>query len=140
MEPKMIGKFDAITFDGDRINFEVYDNKVVKCDSLGLLRPIKRMILKPNVTLYFENGQHFTADLYERATGNKRFLIKEYQINEDLLDYMIDNQMAEYSTDCAVLYDFDIEKAYDRKYQTRAFKYVKEKSKRMVKAKQGIFR
>ena len=44
-----------------------------------------------------------------------------------------------YSTDMAYLYGLNPEYASDREYQTRAFKYVKDDTKRLVKQKQGIF-
>ena len=137
---KTIGRFEAVTFDGDVFKFKLNEDNTLSCDSFDLVRPIKKILLKPNMELRFENGQYLTSDSYARATKSKRFLIKEYRISENLLDYMVDEKIAKYSTDCAGLYDFKVEKAYDQKYQTRAFKHIKDKSKQMLKAKQGVFR
>ena len=66
-------------------------------------------------------------------------MIKSYNISNELLEYLIRERIVRYSTDMAYFYGFDPEYAYDREYQTRAFKYVKDDKKRLVKQKQGNF-
>ena len=70
--------------------------------------------------------------------NDKEYLIKEYKIDEDLMDYLLSNDMVKYSQDMAVLYGFDVSKSYDRN-GGYPFKRAIKKGPVLKYEKQGYF-
>lgn len=139
-----IGTFKAITFTGEAIDFVVKGDGIY-CDFLSerlseenRAMPIRMLQLKPNFTYYYTDNYSWKVPCYLKETGMKNSLIKNFEINEDLLTVMTQLELVRYSHDMAVLYGLNAKYSYDRKSQTRAFKHV-PKEKRMVLAKRGIF-
>ena len=69
-------------------------------------------------------------------------LIGNYVIDDELLRYLKDNNMARYSTDMAHLYNFGDKNGYDHRenYGVRSpFKRAKKKGQILQKQRMGIF-
>ena len=110
---KDVAKFKAITFSDKEFTITL-DDECLYCEEL-FDYPIDRIFLNPNMRfINFSVNKRFSFDSYSRETGSKRYLIREYQIDDDLLYYMINNGMARISTDMALFYGFDLEYGYDR--------------------------
>ncbi len=161
---KEVGRFKAVTFDGEIFEFIVCENGIC-CKNLhdGTIL-FEKLTLKPSFTF---SKAHYTPshqktkysnssetkegrderwrdnpsslDSYIRGNYLEKTLICQYLIDDELLEYLIKNKMIDYSTDMAYLYGLDADYAYDREYQTRAFKWVKKKSKILTKQKRGFF-
>lgn len=133
------GRFNAVTFDDQVYEFVVDNEGYIYCDAIVKDRAIKRLIMKPNFEAIFVNGGWISCDCLARMNGGRKSLIKSFNISPQLVRDLALNWNIIYSTDMACLYELDPEYAYDKDYQTRAFKYVKNPAKRLVKQKQGIF-
>ena len=133
----VIGRFNATTYDDKDINFIVYDNDTIDCLDLGK-EEIKRVILKPRFELIKEDNIYTYGSVHDSKSEPYFGLVKEYDIEEDLFDYLKSHGMIMYSTEMAYLYDFKDKKGYDAKDKSRAFKWTK-KEKIMKKQKEGRF-
>lgn len=132
--------FSAVTYDNNVYHFSINSNDEIYCDEFGITFPSKIIELKPNFVLRNELRRSiYSLDDYCRERNKKKSLIREYVIDAELYEYLINKRMLMYSTDMAILYGFDPQYAHDAHYQTRAFKHVKDKSRRLAKQKHGKF-
>lgn len=63
--------------------------------------------------------------------------IESIEISDALFLYLKNNNMIMYSTDMAYLYNLSNKDRYDKYYQTRAFKHIKDKEKILSKQRNG---
>lgn len=70
---------------------------------------------------------------------SKRQYVESIDIDPELLSDLVNHGAIYYSTDMAYLYGLDPKQAYDRQYNRRAFKHVKDKSRILALQKQGIY-
>lgn len=158
---KEVGRFKGLSFDGQIFEFIVCENGIFCTNLHDETVLYEKLTLKPSFTF---SKAHYTAlrekqkystktnktekssssnpsslDSYIRENNLEKILICQYLIDDELLAYLIKNKMIDYSTDMAYLYGLDSDYAYDRQYQTRAFKWVKKKSKILTKQKRGFF-
>lgn len=136
--------FKALTFDNNIYNFAVTSDNEIYCQEFGISIPAYLIELKPNFVLRDQGKRTiYSLDDHINNRNKSKSLIKEFIIDNDLLNYMIKNKMVIYSTDMAFLYGFDPRYAYDSYCQKRAFKSyrnnVKKKTKILEKQKRGIF-
>jgi len=136
MEKQKVGSFTLRTFAGKLFKFIVYDNKMMYCKEISKY-PIYRLILKPKFELFGINEYNNPTSIFIPRKNISDF-IESIDIDEELLEYIKINNMIEYSTDMAFLYNLSDKNGYDRIYQTRAFKHV-EKSKILSKQRRGFY-
>lgn len=133
----VIGRFSATSFEDKDIHFLVYSDNTIGCQELGK-KNIERMVIKPRFELISDGNIYTYGSPYEGKSEPYFGLIKEYNIEEDLFDYLKSHGMIMYSTEMAYLYDFKDKKGYDAKEKNRAFKWT-DKAKIMKKQKEGRF-
>ena len=134
METKELGRFYAIAFDETIYEFIVYNDYMI-CPTISNEK-IKRIVLKPRFDL-IEYGKG--ALWMPVAAGYTKGLIKTYDIDDELFNYLREKNMIMYSIDMAYLYGFKDKSGYDRQYNKTPFKRVKDKEKILIKQKQGKF-
>lgn len=131
-----LGRFYAIRFDEQVYEFIVYSDNTIDCPSLGM-EFIRKVILSPRFDLWCKN-----CDFTNPAPrGISDGLIKEYSIDDDLFNYLRENNMIKYSTDMAYLYDFPNKKGYDSyiRKESNPFKRAQKKGPILVKWKNGQY-
>ena len=142
MEKQEIGRFYATSFDGNVIEFIVFNDNTMDCPTLNL-NSFNRIELKPRFVLSGKN-LYYTYD----AKGTQKYtscpgLIGNYDINEDLFNHLKQNCMIRYSTDMAYLYGFSDTNGYDsdpRHYGVGSpYKWAKKKGPILVKQRKGQF-
>lgn len=131
-----VGSFVATTFRDQDIVFKVYDNGFIECPTLDI-KKIRKIDLKPRFELHSE-VMDYTYDAPKNYKGDTSGLIKEFDINEDLMLYMQSKGMVRYSQDMAIFYGFDALKAYDRN-GGYPFKRAIKKGPILKYEKEGIF-
>ncbi len=141
---KPIGTFKAITFSGETIDFIVKSDGI-HCDLLSerLLEkyrsmPIRMLHIKPNFAYYYYDDWSRIVPHCLKESGMHNSLIKNFQIDQDLLITMNKLQLVRYSKEMAILYGLDERLSFDGGTQRRAFKHV-ALEKRMLLQKKGIF-
>jgi len=133
----IVGSFNLKTFGGKVYKFCVLDNGLMYCKDITMY-PLYRIVLKPLFDLYGLNEYGNKESIFiPRSKVND--YIESVDIDENLLNYMRLNNMIMYSTDMAYLYNLPNKDGYDRLYQKRAFKHVKDKSKVLMKQKRGYY-
>lgn len=132
---KVVGKFVATTFSDKDIVFVVYDNDIIECQTLDI-KKIRYIDLKPRFELHSE-VMHYTYDAPKKE-GNDSELIKEFDIDNELMYYLQKKGMVKYSQDMAMLYGFDPSKAYDRN-GGYPFKRAVKKGPILTNQKKGYF-
>lgn len=133
----VIGRFSATSFEDKDIHFLVYSDNTIGCQALDK-KNIERIVIKPRFELISDGNIYTYGSPYEGKSEPYFGLIKEYNIEEDLFDYLKSHGMIMYSTEMAYLYDFKDKKGYDAKEKNRAFKWT-DKTKIMKKQKEGRF-
>lgn len=137
MEKKEIGRFYATTFDERVYEFIVYDNKTIDCPLLNA-KDILRMRLKPRFNAYAKDDTFYNFAPVGRIDG----LIRDFDIDEVLFNYLKDEHMIMYSTDMAYLYNFVDKDGYDKKWRVgkgKEFKHARKKGEILTKWKKGEF-
>ena len=141
MEKQEIGRFYATSFDGEVIEFIVYDDNTMDCPTLGVYS-FKRIELKPRFVLS-DGEKSYTYDVPAATSNDNSQLIGDYDIDEDIFMYLEENKMIRYSTDMAYLYGFENKKGYDsapRHYGVGSpYKWAKKKGPILVKQRKGQF-
>lgn len=132
-------EFTVTTFDGVTITFRLLLDGTLICNYFDVIRPIKSIDLKPNLTVRTVDGYYVDFDIYARTIDSKRQYIQSIDIDEDLLEELAYSRVIFYSTDMAYLYGLDPKLAFDSVYNHRAFKHVKDKAKVLELQKQGIY-
>lgn len=152
MKKQEIGKFYATSFNGVVIEFIVYNDNTIDCPTLGL-QDYTSIELKPRFELYghkvneegnFYDFKSYTYDVKSKEKyKNPLELIGNYDIEEELFDYLKQNGMIRYSNDMAYLYGFTDTKGYDsdpRYYGVGSpYKWAKKKGPILVKQRKGQF-
>lgn len=142
MEKQEIGRFYATSFNGISFEFIVFDDNTMDCPTLNL-SSFSRIELKPRFVLSGKD-LYYTYD----AKANTKYtspqeLIGNYDIDEDLFDYLKQNGMIRYSNDMAYLYGFSDTNGYDsdpRYYGVGSpYKWAKKKGPILVKQRKGQF-
>ena len=136
---KEIREFKAFTFSGKEIKFQLDEKDFIYCESFSFNRPIKRLILKPNIYFVCPDFRSYDMEGFYRSLDMEKDYVASFDIDEDLFYELVYKDILRYSTDMAFLYGFDPELAYDRIDNTRAFKHVKDESKILSLQKKGIF-
>ena len=133
----IVGSFNLKTFGGKVYKFECLNNGLMYCKDITMY-PLYRIVLKPLFDLYGLNEYGNKVSIFiPRNKAND--YIESVDIDNDLLNYMRMRNMIMYSTDMAYLYNLPSKDGYDRLYQKRAFKHVKDKSKVLMKQRRGYY-
>ena len=131
----VIGRFTATTFTDEDIHFIVYDNNTIDSPTLNI-KNITCMQLKPRFEFITDEYAYDTYKGLAKKDGYE--LIKEYDIEPELLTHMRQKRMVKYSQDMAMLYGFDPDKSFDRN-GGYPFKRVVKKRQILEKERKGIF-
>ena len=134
MEREEVGRFNAVRFDREVYEFIVYDNRTMDCPALGAENAI-RLVVKPRFLL-FGNGMIFVNPA---MPGVRDGLIKDFDINEELFEYLKGNNMISYSTDMAYLYGFRDKNGFDVADKGHPYKWAEKKGPILVKQKRGQY-
>ena len=136
MKKQEVGRFYAIRFDEKIYEFIVNNDKTMDCPALRA-KSVNKIVIKPRFELFSENCSCINP---AEHGGNINGLIREYNINDDLFDYLRENNMIKYSTDMAYLYSFKDRIGYDQKYKKgHPFKWAEKKGPILVKQKEGKY-
>ena len=139
MEKQLIGRFYAMSFDGNIIEFIVFNDNTIDCPELNVYN-FKRIELKPRFVMWDEKNYYRYNVPASHYSGYSK-LIESYDINENLFAYLKQNGMIIYSTDMAYLYGFSDTDGYDKKgYNVGSpYKWAKKKGPILVKQRKGQF-
>lgn len=152
---KMINQFFAITYDNNVYHFIVEsETSKIYCCEFGTEYCASMIEIKPNFVLknsdfqkvyslkkYLkENPKKITN--YQNCRDNQQVsLVQKYIIDQKTLELLVKKHMIIYSYDMAILYNIDPKYACDICFKNNAFKKAKkDKTKILLKQKQGIFR
>ena len=142
MEKYEIGRFHATSFNDIVFEFIVFNDNTMDCPTLGI-NSFSRIELKPRFVL---SGKDFYYTY--NAKGAQKYtscpeLIGNYDIDEDLFDYLKQNGMIRYSSDMAYLYGFSDKNGYDSDpshYGVGSpYKWAKKKGPILTKQRKGQF-
>ena len=131
----IVGKFYAISFEQELIEFIVYDDNSIDCPSKNVFGAYY-MHLKPRFVLYYPGGLYFHGEICENGFYSKNDSIKTYKIDSRVLDYMKDKEMICYSQDMAVWYGLPEDTSFDRELSKKRFSYKRAIKMGPVLAKQ----
>lgn len=130
-----IGRFYAVPFNGEKIEFIVFNDCTMTCSWCGNA-PFEVVELKPRFFLH-NQGLGYLYD------GSKSELIKAYEIDDELFDYLKRTHMIMYSNDMAWLYDLKDKHGFDSKAYCNGvgspFKWAKKKGLVMTRQRKGQF-
>lgn len=136
MEKYEIGRFYAIRFDDDVYEFIVNSDDTMDCPIIGA-HSINRVVIKPRFELFSNNCSCINPAKHNKSIDG---LIKNFDIDDDLFDYLKEHNMIMYSTDMAYLYDFKDKKGYDSEFKEgHPFKWAEKKGPILVKQKNGQY-
>lgn len=140
MERQEIGRFYAKSFNGVVIEFIVYDDNSMSCPALNV-DSFEKINLKPRFGI--KSGEQYFEYNVPACHYGECQLIENYDIEENLFEYLKENQMIKYSNDMAYFYGFEDKQGYDsepRHYGVGSpFKWAKKKGPVLVKQKNGRF-
>lgn len=111
MEKHEIGKFYATSFDNNTFEFIVFDDNTMDCPTLGVYS-FKRIELKPRFVMWDEKN-YYKYNVPANRYGEDSKLIGNYDIDENLFEYLKQHEMIRYSNDMAYLYEFEDKSGYD---------------------------
>ena len=131
----IVGRFNATSYNDKDMSFIVYNDDTIDCPTLDM-SGIRRMVLKPRFELISEDYYYTYRTPNDGNYTTSPDLIKEYDIDEDLFDYLKSHDMIRYSTEMAYLYDFKDKEGYDIKEKSRAYKW-KKSAKSLELRKEG---
>ena len=139
-EKRLIGSFRLITYTKDEYDFYVYNDNTMEFNG----KVVKRVDVKPNPTLYYDdNGKfgsrymHFSDYLKSKST--KKHIVMDFQIDEKLLKYLLEEKLLFISADMALLYGYDMQYGFDIERKCHPYKHVKDKTRILEYQKQGYF-
>lgn len=138
MRSKEIGRFYATTYGNVEYEFIVFDDATIECPQLYMIC-IEKAVLKPRLELIARFGNKF--DIRNLGYENiKEELVKEFKIDDNLFDFLKENELITYSTDMAYLYNFKDKEGFDIKRKGgRPFKWAEKKGPVLTKQKQGQY-
>lgn len=136
MEKQEIGRFYATSFDESVYEFIVNSDATIDCPTIGA-ESAYEILIKPRFELYSKKRCYRNS---AKRDGNIDCLIKNYDIDDNLFDYLREHNMITYSIDMAYLYDFNDKNGYDMRFQNgRPFKWAEKKGPILVKQKKGQY-
>ena len=145
---KEIKYFSAVAYDGSTYNFSITPNGEISCEQFKISFPASIIELKPNFVLRSSDWRSVCSlDDYLRNNDCKKpdglSLISKWNISDEVFEYLINNRKLMYSTQMATLYGFDINYAFDKNHNKRAFKALRNrpdaKTRILAPQKQGKF-
>lgn len=131
------------TFGGNSYTFSFINennNMFIKCNADP--RFIKRIIIKPDLWIYFNDGGYeHGVKFFQSCYNDSRPLVKKVDIDTNIFNKLVAYKLISYSKGMADLYDFPIAYASDIKYHHNDYKRVGEIQKTRVlnKLKSGNF-
>lgn len=136
--------FSAVTFDDNTYHFLVTPEGGIYCYEFDIAEEASIIELKPNFILRRNNGTTiYSLESYARENNIKKSLIREWIMDEETYYELLNNKKLMFSTQMAIFYGFDPQKAYDYIHQKRAFKTSRynpdKKIKVLSKLKTGQF-
>ena len=137
MERQEIGRFYATTYNKVTFEFIAYDDNTIALPLLGI-DDMKRIELKPRFVLWGKD-KYYT---YNAKSENKKGaeLIQNYDIDDELFDYLKQHGMIIYSTDMAYLYGFKDNDGYDKlNCAPSPYKWAKKKGPILIRQRNGQF-
>ena len=141
MKKNEIGKFYATTFEGNIIEFIVFDDYTMDCPTLNVYS-YKIIELKPRFILW-NDTKYYKYNVPATYQHPNSQLISNYNIDKNLFEYLKLNRMIRYSTDMAYLYGFEDKKGYDSEPNhygvSSPYKRAKKKGPILTKQKGAIF-
>ena len=140
MERQEIGRFSATSFNDIVFEFIVYNDNTMDCPTLNI-SSFKCIELKPRFVLSGEDF-YYTYDAKPNTKcDGKSELIGNYDIDEELFDYLKQNGMIRYSTDMAYFYGFSDTDGYDNnQYGVGSpYKWARKKGPILQKQRKGQF-
>lgn len=144
MEKQEIGRFHAMSFNRIVFEFIVFDDNTMDCPTLNL-SSFNRIELKPRFVLKGKDlyYTHNVKAKEKEKNASPQELIGNYDIDDELFDYLKQNRMIKYSTDMAYLYGFGDKNGYDSDpgcYGVGSpYKWARKKGAILVKQKKGQF-
>lgn len=104
-------------------------------------RLIKKLVIKPDLWVFYMEGgyEHGVKLLKPLNPTESKILTKNFIIDPDIFELLINNGLISYSKAMADLYDFDEKYSSDYKYHKRDYKNSKNKEKVLEKMRQGVF-
>ena len=142
MEREEIGKFYATSFNGFVFEFIVYSDNTMACPILNI-NSFNKMIIKPRFVLSGNDFMYIYNSPSKEKDKNPQNLIENYNIDDDLFDYLKQNGMITYSNDMAYLYGFEDKYGYDSEANYYGvgspYKWAKKKGPILSKQKKGQF-
>ena len=142
MKKYEIGRFHATSFNDIVFEFIVFNDNTIDCPTLEI-SSINRIELKPRFVL---SGKGFYYTYGAKSTKKYNScpeLIENYDIDEDLFNYLKQNGMIRYSTDMAYFYGFSDKNGYDsdpNHYGVGSpYKWAKKKGPILMKQRKGQF-
>ena len=132
----IIGMFHAFTWDGQVYTFYVYDNNTMSFPRYNV-KNIHKFIIKPRFELFCGDDKVFLSPAKAGAVDG---LIRYFDIEPELFDYLRENKMIRYSTEMAYLYNFPNKEGYDYEMLNgKPFKRSRKKETILSNAKMGKF-
>lgn len=126
--------FKAVTYDNNTYNFVVTSDGGIYCLEFDITEPASIIELKPNFVLRRKNGETiYNLDDFTRERNIKKSLIREWIIDDELFDELIEQRKIMYSVQMAILYGLDALNAFDAHCQKRAFKSSRNNEEKRVK-------
>lgn len=128
----------------------MYNDNTIDCPTLGL-QDYTSIELKPRFVLHghkvdkegnFYNFKSYTYDVKSKEKyKNPLELIGNYDIDEELFDYLKQNEMIRYSNDMPYFYGFSDKNGYDsdpRHYGVGSpYKWARKKGSILIKQRKG---
>ena len=142
MEKYEIGRFYATSFNDIVFEFIVFNNNTIDCPTLGI-SSFNRIDLKPRFVLRGKDLFYTYSAKGTQKYSSYSELIRSYDIDEELFNYLKQNGMIRYSTDMAYLYGFSDKNGYDSDpshYGVGSpYKWAKKKGPILTKQRKGQF-
>lgn len=104
-------------------------------------RLIKKLIIKPDILVFFQNGGYEQGVNLLRPINptTSKVLAMDFNIDPNIFDVLIQERLISYSTAMADLYDFDSKLSSDYVYHQRDYKHKKNKQQVLQKLRNGQF-
>lgn len=102
---------------------------------------IKRLIIKPDFWVYFQDGgyEHGVKLLKPLDPKSDKVLARDFNIDPEIFSTLVVENLISYSTAMADLYGFDPNFSRDYSYHRRDYKNRKNKEQVLQKLKEGYF-
>ena len=126
--------FSAVTFDDKTYNFLITPEGGIYCDEFDIAEEASIIELKPNFVLRRDNGTTiYSLENYARENNFQKSLIREWVIDDETYYELLSQKKLMFSTQMAIFYGFDPQKAFDYASQKRAFKMSRNNEEKRTK-------